>query len=112
MNPNNMQDLVRNMARMRKDMEKVGDDLKDRYVEAEAGGGKVEVVFNGQQEMVKVSLDPSFVKSCAESDADIELLEDMILAAVSQGVQKSKALMREELDSVSGGLGGALPGFF
>lgn len=107
-----MQDFIRNLTRMRKDMERVSEELKDRYVEAEAGGGKVEVVFNGQQEPAKISLDLEFVKSCCGSEEDLELLEDMILAAISQGIERSKELMRGELDAVSGGLGGMLPGMF
>ena len=107
-----MQDFIRQLSRMRKDIERVGDELKERYVEAEAGGGKVEVVFNGQQEPAKITLDLEFVRSCCASEEDLELLEDMILAAVSQAIQRSKELMREEMDAVSGGLGGMLPGIF
>ena len=112
MNPNNMQDLLRNISRMRKDMEKAGDDLRERYVEAEAGGGLVELVFNGQQEPMKISIDPKLVTPGDDGKVDVELLEDLLLAAISQGVEKSKALMKEEMDQASGGMGGAIPGLF
>ena len=105
-------DFLRHLQRVRKDMEQTGEDLKNRYVEAQAGGKKVEVVFNGRQEPVKLSIDPELLKPGADGKADVALLEDLILAAVAQGIEKSKALMKEELDRVSGGLGGALPGFF
>ena len=107
-----MNDLVRQMGRMRKDMDTVSEELRERYVEAEAGGGLVEVVFNGQQEIVKVSLSPKLVEPDGDGKVDVELLEDMIVAAVSQGIEKSKELMREEMNKVTGGLGGALPGLF
>lgn len=107
-----MNDLVRQMGRMRKDMDTVSEELKGRYVEAESGGGLVEVVFNGQQEIAKISLSPKVVEPGSDGKVDIDLLEDLIVAAVSQAIEQSKALMREEMNKVTGGLGGALPGLF
>jgi DNA-binding YbaB/EbfC family protein len=94
---------------MRKDMEKIQEELKERYVQAAAGGDLVEVMVNGQQEVVKVTIDPKFFGE-AGGKVDVELLEDLIVAAVSQGIEKSKTLMKEELEKVTGGLGGMLPG--
>jgi DNA-binding YbaB/EbfC family protein len=104
-----MGDILRQAGRMKKDMEKTQEDLKSRYVQAAAGDGRVEVTVNGQQELVKVSIEPEFLKEVAAS-GDADLLEDLVVAAVSQGVEKSKALMKEEMDKISGGLGGMLPG--
>jgi hypothetical protein len=112
MNTNNMADLMRQLASVRKDMESTGSQLKERFVEAESGGGLVEVVFNGQQELMRLSLDPKLFEPGKDGAVDIELIEDLVSAAVGQGVEKSKALMREEMDAASGGLGGALPGLF
>jgi len=112
MNTNNMADLMRQLASVRKDMESTGSQLKERFVEAESGGGLVEVVFNRQQELMRLSLDPKLFEPGKDGAVDIELIEDLVSAAVGQGVEKSKALMREEMDAASGGLGGALPGLF
>jgi len=97
---------------MRKDMDKVQDELKNRYVEGRAGGDLVHVTVNGQQELVKVTISPKILGSGDGAKMDLELLEDLIVAAVSQGIEKSKALMKEELGKVSGGLGGMIPGLF
>ena len=104
-----MNDLLKQAGRMRKDMEKVGDELRDRYVEADSGGGLVKVVLNGQQEPVKLSLSKSLFE---DGDVDIGMLEDLIVAAMSQGIEKSKKLMKAEMDKATGGLSGSLPGLF
>ena len=54
----NVGDLLKNIGKIRKDMEKVQADLKNRVVEAAAGGGLVKVLMNGQQEILKVTIDP------------------------------------------------------
>ena len=107
----NMNDLLRQATRMQKDMKRVGDELRERFVEAEAGGGLVEVVFNGQQELMKIALNPQVVGDKVASD-DLEAIEDLIVVAISQGLEKSRALMKEEMDKATGGLSGALPGMF
>jgi DNA-binding YbaB/EbfC family protein len=110
MNPNNLGDMVRQVARMRKDMEAAQEDLKSRYVEAEAGGGLIDVTVNGRQDLVKITIDPKALGKGTPDD--VSLLEDLIIAAVSQGMEKSRALMKEEMEKVTGGLGGLLPGMF
>ncbi|MCH2372625.1 MAG: YbaB/EbfC family nucleoid-associated protein [Planctomycetes bacterium] len=107
----NMNDLLRQATRMQKDMKRVGDELRERFVEAEAGGGLVEVVFNGQQELMKIALNPKVFGDKVDSD-DLEAIEDLIVVAISQGLEKSRALMKEEMDKATGGLSGALPGMF
>jgi len=111
MNPGNKGDLLRQAGRLRKDMERVQEELKNRYVQGSAGGDLVGATVNGQQEVVKLSISPKFFGELA-AKVDIALLEDLILAAVSQGLEKSKTLMKNELEQVSGGLGGLLPGLF
>ena len=105
MNINNMGDVLKNANKIRKDIDRVQGELKDRYVEGKAADGLVSVLVNGQQEVVKVSIKP-------EAAEDIELLEDLILAAIGQGVDKSKALKNEEINKVTGGFGDSLAGLF
>ncbi len=107
-----MGDLLKQVTRMRKDMDRVSEELKERYLEADAGGGLVEVMFNGQQELVKISIDPKVVKADSDGTVDVEVLEDLITAAVNQGIEKSKALMNEEMDNASGGMASGFPGLF
>jgi nucleoid-associated protein EbfC len=101
----NLGDLLKNMGKIRKDLERVQADLKNRVVEATAGGELVRVHVNGQQELLKVTLSPDAVRSTPDG---IEMLEDLILAAVSQGLAKAKKLKSEEIEKVTGGMGGGL----
>jgi DNA-binding YbaB/EbfC family protein len=114
MNTNPLGDLVRQAGRMKKDMERVHEELKSRYVDASAGGGLVEAVFNGKQELVKIRIDPKAVAAGQDGQVDIALLEDLISAAVSQGLEMSRSLMKEEMRKTTGGLGleGMLPELF
>ncbi len=98
----NVGDLLKNIGKIRKDMEKVQADLKNRVVEAAAGGGLVKVLMNGQQEVLKVTIDP---KAAAPEAGGLEVLEDLIVAAVSQALERSKTLKSEELNKATGGLG-------
>jgi DNA-binding YbaB/EbfC family protein len=109
MNPSNLGDLVKHASRMRKDMDRVQEDLKNRYVETRAGGDLVEVTANCQQQIVKITINPKFFGG---AKVDIEMLEDLIVAAVSQAVEKSKNVMKEEIEKVTGGLSGLIPGLF
>ncbi len=98
----NVGDLLKNIGKIRKDMEKVQGDLRNRVVEAASGGGLVKVLMNGQQEVLKVTIDP---KAISTAPGGVEMLEDLIVAAVSQGLERSKALKSEEMNKATGGLG-------
>jgi len=110
----NLGDLLKNVTRMRKDMDKVQESLKTRYVEARSGGDMVEVTLNGRQELVKIKLNPKLFASGESGKPDAALIEDLIVAAIGLGTEKSKALMRQEMEKVTGdqGLGGMFPGLF
>ena len=107
MSMNDMGDLIRNAQKIRKDIDSVQSSLKDRVVEGKAGDGLVSVLVNGQQEILKVSIDP---KAVSPDPEDVELLEDLIMAAISQGIEKSKELKSSEINKVTGGLGEGLAG--
>ena len=107
MNISNMGDLLRNAGKIRKEIERVQGELKERVVEGAAAGGLVKALVNGQQDLLKISIDPQAV---SPDPKDIELLEDMVLAAISQGIEKSKALKSKEIGKVTGGFGDSLSG--
>jgi DNA-binding YbaB/EbfC family protein len=92
---------------MQKKLAELEKELAERIVEATAGGGMVKVKVNGIQEVVQVEIDPEVI----DGD-DKAMLEDLILAAVNEGVKKSKALREKETAKVTGmgmgGLGGLL----
>ncbi len=100
----NINKMMKQAQDMQKQMAKVQEELKERVVEATAGGGMVTVHMNCQQELLSVKIDPEVMKG-----DDVGMLEDLIVAAVAEVTKKSKDLAQEEMNKITGGLGG-LPG--
>lgn len=100
-----MGDLVQHAQEMQRKLQKVQGDLKKRTVLGESGGGMVKAYVNGQQELLKIEIDPASI----DKD-DVGMLEDLVLVAVKNGMEKAKALSKEEMGRVTGGLN--LPGLF
>ena len=82
-------------------MKKIQENLADKYVSGNAGGGKVEAVVNGRQQLMKITIDPEMIKSDPD---EIALFEDMIVSAVNQANEKSRTLAAEEIGKITGGL--------
>ena len=78
---------------------KAQEDLENEVVEASAGGGAVKVVVTGKQTVQSIAIDPAAV-----DPEDVELLQDMVLAAVNEALAKSQALAAERLGALTGGL--------
>ncbi|MSQ23182.1 MAG: YbaB/EbfC family nucleoid-associated protein [Chloroflexi bacterium] len=93
----------RMMRQMQGRLEKINQELAMTQVEATAGGGVVKAVANGQQQLISVEIDSSVV-----DPEDIEMLQDLILAAVNEALNQSRDLATKRLSSVTGGLG--IPG--
>ncbi len=98
-----MKQAQKQLRDMQKRMKEVEDDLRERVVEGSAGGGMVRVMFNGMQEPVDVKIDPQVLQ-----DEGPEFVQEMILAAIRQGLSKAKELEEAERGKVTGKLG--LPG--
>ena len=79
--------------------------MAGKKVEAGSGGGMVNVVMNGKQEVLSIRIDPEVVNR-----EDVEMLQDLIVAAVNEAIRKSQELMTEEMKKVTGGL--SIPGLF
>ena len=86
-------------------MQKIQDDLAEATVEGTAGGGAVKVVMTGQQRVQAVALDPGAV-----DPDDVEILQDMIVAAVNEALAKSQELAAQRLGALTGGM--KIPGLF
>jgi DNA-binding YbaB/EbfC family protein len=99
-----MGDILKQAQKMQQRLLEVQQELKQRVVEGSAGGGMVRVAVNGEQQVLSVKVDPQAV-----SPEDVELLEDMVLAAVNQALEKARQMAQEEMAKVTGGL--QLPGF-
>jgi len=99
----NIGQLTRMAQEMQANMARVQQELRDTMVEATVGGGAVRVVMTGAQELRAVEIDPATV-----DPADVELLQDLVFAAVTDALAQSKRLAEEKMAAISGGMG--LPG--
>jgi DNA-binding YbaB/EbfC family protein len=95
------QSLMSQAKRMKDELAKIQNDLKERMVEGVAGGGLVTVVANGVQEIQAIRIKPDAVDK-----SDVEMLEDLVTVAVKAALEKSKKLQESETSRVTGGLGG------
>ena len=100
-----MQDMLRQAQLMQKKMASVQEELKVREVDGTSGGGMVTVRATGGQQIVAVTIDKSVVEA-----GDVEMLQDLVLAAVSDALNKAKAMMEQEMGKITGGL--KIPGMF
>jgi DNA-binding YbaB/EbfC family protein len=103
----NMQQLLKQAQKMQQDMAAAQEALKAETVEASAGGGMVKVVVTGDLDIKSITIDPQAV-----DPEDVELLQDMVLAAVNEGLRSAQELAASKMGGIAGGLGGlGLPGF-
>jgi DNA-binding YbaB/EbfC family protein len=107
----NMQQMLAQVQKMQREMEAAQEQLKDEVVEASAGGGMVSVAISGDLQVRSVKIDPSAV-----DPEDVEILADMVLAAVNEALRMAQELAARKLGGATegldlGGLGGlGLPG--
>lgn len=104
--PGNMNNLMKQAQRMQKQMEETTKELEEKEVTAAAGGGAVEVTVSGKKEVVKIKLSEEVV-----DPDDIEMLEDLIMAATNQALREMDELSNKEMAKITGGLGGLGGGF-
>ena len=90
--------MLRQVQQMQDKMNKVQAELEHETVDATAGGGAVKVVVTGTQKVLTVAIDPAAAE-------DQEMLQDLIVAAVNEAMEKSKALAAAKMQSVAAGLG-------
>ena len=107
--------LMKQAQQMQSEMLKAQEQLKDEVVEASAGGGMVTVKVTGDLEIKEIRIDPAALGD-GESIApeDVEMLQDMVLAAVNEAIRSAQELANRKLGGLTGGLGGlgdlGLPG--
>lgn len=95
-----LNDLFKQAQKIQSEIQRIQEELAEKTVEATAGGGMVTVVANGRQEIIKVKIDPEVVNK-----DDVEMLEDLIVAAVNEARRRSQELMVNEISKLTGGLG-------
>ena len=104
----NMGNLMKQAQQFQNRMAKLQQELGQKTIEATSGGGMVTVVVNGQQEVVSIKIDPEVV-----DPEDIEMLQDLVLAAVNDGMARAKKMVNDEMAKLTGGLNlPNIPGLF
>lgn len=98
--------VMKQIEKMQADMIKLQEELAEKTLETTAGGGAVKVVVNGKQEIVGVTIDPEVV----DKD-DVEMLQDLIIAAVNEGLRQSKEMSEEAMAQITKKIPG-MPNFF
>jgi DNA-binding YbaB/EbfC family protein len=99
---------MKQVQEMQAEMMKAQEQLKDEIVEASAGGGMVTVKITGDLVLKEIKIDPDAVGEGAD---DVEMLQDMVLAAVNEAIRSAQELANRKLGALAGGLGGlGLPG--
>ena len=98
-NMGNMNQMMKKMQKLQADMAKMQEELKKRTLEATAGGGAVKVVITGEKQLQSIKIDPRAV-----DPSDVEMLEDLVLAAVNEALKKAEDMMTQEMGKMTGGL--------
>ena len=102
----NIQQLMKQAQKMQQEMLAAQESLKDEIAEASAGGGMVKVKVTGDLNVKEIVIDPQAV-----DPEDVELLQDMVIAAVNEALRSAQSLAESKMGGIAGGLGGlGLPG--
>mgnify|MGYP001125432762 CR=1 FL=1 len=95
----NMNNMIRQAQKMQQDMMKAQEELEGRSYEASAGGGMVTAVVSGKKELTSVAIDPEAV-----DPDDVEMLQDLIVAAVNEAMRKATEDASSQMSKLTGGL--------
>jgi DNA-binding YbaB/EbfC family protein len=101
----NIGNLMRQAQKMQEKMGEMQKQLASRTIEASSGGGMVTATVNGGQELVSIKIDPAVA-----DPKDVDMLQDLVVAAVNEGLRRSKQMVQEEMSKLTAGLGLNLPG--
>ena len=95
----NMGNMLKKAQELQQKMAKLQEELGDKTVEASSGGGMVAVVANGKQEIVSIKIDSEVVDV-----NDVEMLQDLVLAAINDALYQAKQMVSEEMSQLTGGV--------
>jgi DNA-binding YbaB/EbfC family protein len=95
----NLSQMMKQAQQLQRKMMEMQAELGNRTVSAQAGGGMVEAIANGRQELVSLSIDPEVI-----SPEDVDMLQDLVLAAVNEALNKSREMVAQEMSKLTGGM--------
>jgi len=99
-NMGNMAGMMKKVQKLQTEMKKMQEELKKKTVDVSTGGGAVKLVMNGDKQVVSLTIDPGVV-----DPEDVEMLQDIISAAVNEAIKKVDDMMASEMGKITGGLG-------
>lgn len=104
-----MNEMLRQAQKMQEDMQSKQAELEEREYEVSAGGGAVKVKINGKREVLSIDIKEEIV-----DPDDIETLSDILVAGINEAIKKVDATTNEEMNKITGGMGGmmGMPGLF
>ncbi len=91
--------IMKQAQKIQAQIAKVQEELAQKTIEASAGGGMITVVVSGKQEVVSIKIEPEVVDA-----KDMEMLQDLVVAAVNEALRKSQEMVSEEMRKITGGL--------
>ncbi|NLK00351.1 MAG: YbaB/EbfC family nucleoid-associated protein [Clostridia bacterium] len=97
--------MMKQVQKMQANIAKLQEELEERIVDIAAGGGAIEVKANGKQEILEIKIDPEVV-----DPEDVEMLEDLVLAAVNEALREAQEMVSKEMSKITGGM--KIPGLF
>ncbi len=103
----NLSNIMKQAQKMQEKMGKVQEELALKSVEASSGGGMVTAKVNGKNELLSITIDKTVV-----DPEDVEMLEDLVMAAVNEAFKRSQEMISEEMGKVTSGMGLNIPGLF
>jgi nucleoid-associated protein EbfC len=95
----NMGNLMKQAQQIQAKIAKLQEELGEKSIEVSSGGGMVTVVVNGRQEIVSIKIDPEVI-----NPSDSEMLQDLLLAALNDGLTRAKNMVTEEMRKLTGGI--------
>lgn len=101
----NMNDILRQAQIMQNKLAKLQEEMANKVYEAASGGGMVKAEVSGKQELLKLTIDPQVLEG-----GDVEMAQDLIMAAVNEALRIAKESMEREMNAISGGI--KIPGMF
>lgn len=93
-----MNKMIKQARQVQEQIVKMQEELKEREIETTAGGGAITVRVNGKQELIAIKISPEVV-----DPDDIEMLEDLVIAAVNEGIRQSQEMVSAEMAKITGG---------
>jgi len=101
----NMNNMMKQVQQMQRKMEKMQSELEEKELEVSAGGGAIIVKVNGKKELLGIEMKPEVV-----DPDDIEMLQDLVVAAINEAMRKVDEVMEREMGKITGGM--KIPGLF